>query len=87
LGLGLLVAACAFDPSKSAPSGENSLPPPAAKLVFNEKGEAVAPRGYRSWVHAFTAWEPITTSLLDEKTAKIPEFHNVYVSRIPIGPS
>lgn len=51
----------------------------SAKLKFNEKGEAEVPKGYRTWVHAYTAWEPITTSLLDEKTTSIPEFHNVYV--------
>ena len=79
LGLGLLVAACSSEPGPAAASGVNELPLPAAKLVFNERGEAAVPRGYRSWVHVYTAWEPITTSLLDEKTTTTPEFHNVYV--------
>ena len=79
LGLVLLAAASSSEQSPASASGEDKLPPPAAKLVFNERGEAAAPRGYRSWVHAYTAWEPITTSLLDEKTTRTPEFHNVYV--------
>ncbi|WP_426124400.1 cytochrome P460 family protein [Pararhizobium sp. PWRC1-1] len=50
-----------------------------AKLAFTESGQAELPRGYRSWVHAYVAWEPITTSLLDEKLTPTPEFHNVNV--------
>lgn len=30
------------------------LPLPAVKLAFNENGEAALPKGYRSWVHAYT---------------------------------
>jgi hypothetical protein len=52
---------------------------PAVQLVFNERGEAALPKGYRSWVHAYTAWESITTTILDGTVTKTPEFHSVYV--------
>lgn len=50
-----------------------------AKLAFNAKGEAQLPRGYRSWVHTFSGWEPITTTILDGTVTKTPEFKNLYV--------
>jgi len=68
-GVALLLAGCSLRTNAPAP----------AKLVFNDKGEAALPRGYRSWVHAYTAWEPITESLLDLRLTQTPEFHNVYV--------
>jgi hypothetical protein len=49
IGLSTLVAVCYPGTSATAPSGEDGLPAPLAKLVFNEKGEAVLPKGYRSW--------------------------------------
>jgi len=48
-------------------------------LVFDESGEAQRPRGYRSWVHVSTAWEPITTTILDGTVTRTPEFNNVYI--------
>ncbi|RXT51192.1 hypothetical protein B6S44_21545 [Bosea sp. Tri-44] len=78
LGLGLLAASWTNSESQ-APSSDAKIALPSAKLVFNENGEAALPRGYRTWVHTYTAWEPITESLLDEKTTQTPEFHNVYV--------
>jgi hypothetical protein len=63
--------------SQTLPS--DGLPLPGVALSFNEKGEAAVPKGYRSWVHAYTAWEPITVSLLDEKLTATPEFHSVYI--------
>ena len=60
-------------------SSNAEVTPPAVQLVFNERGEAALPRGYRSWVHAFTAWEPITKTLLDGTVTPTPEFHNLYV--------
>lgn len=78
VGLGLLAASWTIGGSQ-APGSSVKIATPSAKLVFDENGEAALPRGYRSWVHAYTAWRPITESLLDEKQARTPEFHNVYV--------
>jgi len=60
-------------------SNDAGLPLPAVKLAFNENGEAALPKGYRSWVHAYTAWESITVTPLDNTVTKTPEFHSVYV--------
>jgi hypothetical protein len=57
----------------------NGLPLPVVKMSFNDKGEAAVPKGYRTWVHAYTAWEPIAVSLLDEQKTETPEYHNVYI--------
>lgn len=73
----MLLAGCV--PDGQASSDRTRAGRPAAQLVFNDKGEAALPRGYRSWVHAYTAWEPITTTILDGTVTKTPEFHNVYV--------
>ena len=72
-------APLATRPATAAKLDANGLPLPALKMSFNDKGEAAVPKGYRSWVHAYTAWEPMTLSLLDEKMTKTPEFHSVYV--------
>jgi hypothetical protein len=77
MGIGLLLAGCI--PDGEASSDGTKAAHPAAQLVFNDKGEAALPKGYRSWVHAYTAWEPITTTILDGTVTKTPEFHNVYV--------
>ena len=53
--------------------------PPRATLKFDAKDQAELPRGYRSWVHVFTGWEPITTTILDGTVTKTPEFKNLYV--------
>lgn len=67
-------------------AGEGSASKPSqlipAKLVFNAKGEAELPRGYRSWVHTFSGWEPITTTILDGTITKTPEFKNLYVEPV-----
>ncbi|PBM99984.1 hypothetical protein B8A54_19975 [Pseudomonas aeruginosa] len=55
------------------------LPASAAKLTFNENGEAALPKGYRSWVHAYTAWQSIDVTPLNNTVTKTPEFHSVYV--------
>lgn len=60
-------------------SNDVALPPPAVKIVFNEHGEAALPKGYRSWVHTYTAWESIAVNFLDGNLTKTPEFHSVYV--------
>lgn len=78
LGLGVLAASWTTGGSQT-PGAEVKIAPPSAKLVFNEKGDAALPRGYRSWVHVYTAWEPITESFLDEKQSLTPEVHNVYI--------
>jgi hypothetical protein len=75
VGAAALLAGCAASESGQRPQAAH----PAVQLVFNEQGEAALPKGYRSWVHVFTAWEPITTSILDEQTTGTPEFHNLYV--------
>lgn len=82
----VLVSACSGESAErtsqaAAPmnNATDQLPVPAVRLAFNEKGEAALPAGYRSWVHAYTAWEPITASLLDEELTETPEFHNVYI--------
>lgn len=76
-GLGMVLAGCVSH--KEASSDRTKAERPAAQAVFNEKGEAVLPRGYRSWVHVSTSWLPITTSLLDGMITKTPELFNTYV--------
>jgi len=72
------VASCTPAVSGEQRSTDTGLPAPT-KLVFNEQGQAALPKGYRSWVHAYTAWEGITTTILDGTVTKTPEFHSVYV--------
>ncbi|MFU3539685.1 cytochrome P460 family protein [Pseudomonas aeruginosa] len=60
-------------------SYSKNLPSSSVKLIFNEKDEAILPKGYRSWVHTYSAWESITITPLDNTLTKTPEFHNVYV--------
>ncbi|MBY3088901.1 cytochrome P460 family protein [Rhizobium laguerreae] len=78
-GLAVLLAGVLIGGIHSAVSASGNPSAPTAKLAFTESGQAELPRGYRSWVHAYVAWEPITTSLLDEEITSTPEFHNVYV--------
>ncbi len=75
--LGMLLAGCIPDGQASAE--RSKVERPAVRLVFNERGEAALPKGYRSWVHAYTAWESITTTILDGTVTKTPELHSVYV--------
>ena len=77
MGLGMLLAG--FVPDGEASSEGTKAGRPAARLVFNEKGEGALPKGYRSWVHTYTTWESITTTILDGTVTKTPEFHSVYV--------
>jgi hypothetical protein len=77
IGLGTtILAGCVSH--EEAPSDGTHAERPAAQLAFNEKGEALLPRGYRSWVHVSTSWVPITTSLLDGMTTETPEIFNTY---------
>ncbi|WP_206362044.1 cytochrome P460 family protein [Sphingomonas montana] len=74
-----LIAGCtsaAGDETRSAAPG---LPAPGVQLIFNEQGQAALPKGYRNWVHAYTSWEAITTTILDGTVTKTPELHSVYV--------
>lgn len=78
-GLAVLLAGTLIGGMHSA-VGASSMPTaPTVQLAFTESDQAELPRGYRSWVHAYVAWEPIATSLLDLKPTATPEFHNVYV--------
>lgn len=74
-----LVVSCASEGSDEKRSARLGLPAPAVKLVFNEQGEAALPKGYRKWVHTYTAWETISKSFLNGKLTKTPEMHAVYV--------
>lgn len=78
-GLAVLLAGACIGGIHSAVSASTIPTAPTAKLAFTQSGQAELPRGYRSWVHAYVAWEPIATSLLDLKPTPTPEFHNVYV--------
>ena len=73
-----LVAGYAVAEDK-AQSARPELPAPGVSLVFDEEGQAALPKGYRHWVHTYTAWEAISTSFLDEKLTETPELHSVYV--------
>lgn len=73
-----LVAGCAWEGDK-AQSTSPGLPAPGATLDFNGQGEAALPKGYRGWVHAYTSWESIATTILDGTVTKTPELHSVYV--------
>lgn len=81
----ILLAACALLAGYAAADGDKKqsaspgLPTPGGSLVFNEQGLAAFPKGYRHWVHTYTAWETIATSFLDGKVTKTPELHSVYV--------
>lgn len=74
-----LIASCSAEPGGEKKAAVAGLPAPAVQLVFNEKGEAALPKGYRSWAHAYTSWEAVTTTILDGTVTKTPEFHSVYV--------
>lgn len=75
----VLAGTCALAWAIEKPTDDIELPLSAVKLVFNESGEAALPKGYRSWVHAYAAWESITVTPLDSTVTKTPEFHSVYV--------
>ncbi|MEZ0470066.1 cytochrome P460 family protein [Luteimonas salinilitoris] len=77
--LATLLGACSSHAGSDAAVDGNALPSSAQRLRFNEKGEAARPVGYRSWVHAYSAWESIAVTILDGTVTKTPEFHNVYV--------
>lgn len=51
-----LVMNCALANDEGQRSAGSFLPPPAIKLVFNEQGQAVLPKGFRSRVHSSTSW-------------------------------
>lgn len=74
-----LVASCAPGDGNEKQSASPGLTAPEVKLVFNEQGEAALPKGYRNWVHTYTSWEAITTTILDGTVTKTPELHSVYV--------
>jgi hypothetical protein len=74
-----LLASCGSGGQSQAQSADGGLAPPSVQLVFNEEGQAALPKGYRSWVHAYTSWESITTTILDGTVTETPEFHSVYV--------
>lgn len=80
------VVAASLGGAGIASAGEGTGAKPSqrapAKLVFNARGEAELPRGYRSWVHTFSGWEPITTTILDGTMTKTPEFKNLYVEPV-----
>jgi NADH:ubiquinone oxidoreductase subunit len=79
IGLSLLIPGCSQVENNKVSNKSDRATRSEARLIFNDKGEAALPRGYSSWVHAATAWEPITTTLLDGTETKTPEFHNLYV--------
>lgn len=79
LSAAALVASCGPVAGGVKQSASSALPTPGVKLVFNEQGLAALPKGYRNWVHTYTAWETIATSFLDGKVTKTPELHSVYV--------
>jgi|GEM_PF-2647150 len=74
-----LVAGCTSTNGEEKKSVSSELPAPAVKLAFNDQGQAALPKGYRHWVHTYTAWETNSVSFLDEKLTKTPELHSVYV--------
>jgi len=74
-----LVAGCSPAGTGEKQTADTGLPPPGVKLVFNDQGQAAFPKGYRSWVHAYTSWEAITTTILDGTVTKTPELHSVYI--------
>jgi len=75
----VLVASCAPGGNTGQQAITPEPPDPGVKLVFNEQGEAALPKGYRGWVHTYTSWESITTTILDGTVTKTPELHSVYV--------
>lgn len=74
-----LVAGCAAGDRTEKNVTVSGFPAPKVKLVFNDQGEAALPKGYRGWVHAYTSWESITTTILDGTETKTPELESVYV--------
>lgn len=78
LVLGSMLAACSGSrsPPLATPSADSTG---ASALVFNERGEATIPAGYRSWVHVGSTWVPIGVTILDGTTTRTPEILNVYV--------
>jgi hypothetical protein len=78
-GAAALVASCAAGDDSNTQTTSLELSAPGVKLVFNEQGQAGLPKGYRHWVHTYTAWEAISESFLSEKVTKTPELHSVYV--------
>lgn len=74
-----LVASCAPADGDKKQSASPELPAPGVTLIFDGQGQAALPKGYRHWVHTYTAWETIATSFLDGKVTKTPELHSVYV--------
>ena len=74
-----LVAGCTSTNGEEKKSVSTELPAPAVTLAFNDQGQAALPKGYRHWVHTYTSWEAITTTILDGTVTKTPEFHSVYV--------
>lgn len=75
-----LIATTALVACYAVADGDHTgLPAPGVSLVFNDQGQAALPKGYRHWVHTYTAWEAIATSFLNEKMTPTPELHSVYV--------
>ncbi len=74
-----MMASCGVADSEEKPSVSAGLPGPGVKLAFNDLGQAALPKGYRHWVHTYTSWEAITTTILDGTVTKTPELHSVYV--------
>lgn len=76
----ILLAGCSSTTDTATAPSDGRLPHGAVTVHFNDQGQALLPRGYRSWVHAATSWSPIgKTPISPDQPTKTPELHNVYV--------
>ena len=74
----LFLLGCQQTASKNAvlPPSQNAPVANIFEFEFNEDGDLLRPKGYRTWVYVGT---PLTPNDMNDGKAPFPEFHNVYI--------